>query len=235
MRGGRADAERGDGRPPCPGRLLGEGRWGSVDERFESRRWLRWERRCVARAQKGDREAFAELYEAFAGPLYRRVLLPRLGNVAAAEDALAETFRTALERLDRFEHRGVSLWSWLCRIAINKATDMYRVKDRTRRALVSFEGLLGPLRETPEQPGDREEARRARDEVKHSVGEVMERLNPRYRRAIELRFFEERSREDCAEILEVKLGTFDVVILRALRAFRREWVRVFGEPSEVAT
>jgi RNA polymerase sigma factor (sigma-70 family) len=208
---------------------------GSVDEGFESRRWMRWEHRCVARAKKGDRQAFAELYEAFASPLYRRVLLPRLGDVAAAEDALAETFRTALERLDQFEHRGASLWSWLCRIAINKATDMYRVKDRTRRALVNFEGLLGPLREAPEAPGAAEETREAQARMRRAVGDVLDRLNPRYRRAIELRFFEERPREDCAEILEVKLGTFDVVLLRALRAFRREWVRAFGERAEAVT
>ena len=52
---------------------------------------------------------------------------------------------------------------------------------------------------------------------------MLARLNPRYRRALELRFFEERSRQECAAALEVKLGTFDVLLLRALRAFRKEW------------
>ncbi|MCB9624549.1 MAG: hypothetical protein H6723_14645 [Sandaracinus sp.] len=53
----------------------------------------------------------------------------------------------------------------------------------------------------------------------------LDALNPRYRQAIELRFFDERERQDCADLLEVKLGTFDVLILRALRAFRKEWER----------
>jgi RNA polymerase sigma-70 factor (ECF subfamily) len=52
---------------------------------------------------------------------------------------------------------------------------------------------------------------------------VLERLNDRYRRAIELRFLEELSRESCAAALDVKLGTFDVLLLRALRAFRKDW------------
>jgi len=53
-------------------------------------------------------------------------------------------------------------------------------------------------------------------------------MNPRYKRAIELRFLEERTRQECADVLEVKLGTFDVVLLRALRAFRKEWEALMG-------
>jgi RNA polymerase sigma-70 factor (ECF subfamily) len=61
----------------------------------------------------------------------------------------------------------------------------------------------------------------------------MSGLNARYRRAIELRFVEEFSREECAAALDVKIGTFDVLLLRALRAFRKEWTTRFGdEPHE---
>jgi RNA polymerase sigma-70 factor (ECF subfamily) len=51
----------------------------------------------------------------------------------------------------------------------------------------------------------------------------MEGLTPRYRQALELRFFRDLAREECAQLMQVKLGTFDVLVLRALRAFRREW------------
>jgi RNA polymerase sigma-70 factor (ECF subfamily) len=200
---------------------------------FNSRRWLRWEKRCIARARRGDREAFGELYEAFADPLYARVLMPRLGDRQAADDALAETFRTALERLDRFKERGVSIWYWLARIAANKATDMHRVKSRTGRVLANFEGLLSPLRSGPPDPGSETQRRDDRARIRAQVKAVLERINPRYRRAIELRFFEERERRECAEKMDVKLGTFDVVMLRALRAFRKEWLRTIGAAPEV--
>ncbi|GAB5540802.1 MAG: hypothetical protein SangKO_005620 [Sandaracinaceae bacterium] len=59
--------------------------------------------------------------------------------------------------------------------------------------------------------------------LRETVSAVLERINPRYARAISLRFFEDRSREECAAGLDVKIGTFDVVLLRALRAFRKEW------------
>ena len=58
---------------------------------------------------------------------------------------------------------------------------------------------------------------------------MLEAINPRYRRAIELRFLEDKSREECAGAMEVKLGTFDVLLLRALRAFRKEWDALVGE------
>jgi len=210
--------------------VLGEDRSGGLSGPFDSPEHRRWEQRCLRRAQKGDRQAFAELYRKFADPLMGRILMPRLGNRQAAEDALSETFRMLLERLDRFEDQGVSVWHWLSKVAVNKATDMHRVKGRTRRALVSFEGLLGPLRSDsgPRPDGALEDASEA-EVLRGAIEATLAKLNPRYRTAIELRFMQELSREDCAQALEVKLGTFDVVVLRALRAFRREWERAFAQ------
>lgn len=199
-----------------------------VDEGLNSPARLRWERRCLERALAGDRRAFGEIYEAYADAIYGRVLLPRLGSRQAAEDALAETFRTALERLGSFEQGEVSIFFWLSRIAVNKATDMHRVRARTARALASFEGMLAPLRPSSPDPAAGLDARAGGERLQRAVEDVLARLNPRYRRAIELRFLEDKPRQECAEALEVKLGTFDVLLLRALRAFRKEWDEIVG-------
>ncbi len=155
--------------------------------------------------------------------------MPRLGDRSAAEDALSETFRTALERLHQFEPKGISVYFWLSRIAMNKATDMHRVRGRTQRTLTNFKDLIGPLSPASEDPGATFEAAQELGALRKRVDAVLGRLNPRYRRAIELRFLEDQPRQACADALEVKLGTFDVLILRALRAFRREWDRTRGE------
>ncbi|HVU03104.1 MAG TPA: RNA polymerase sigma factor [Polyangiaceae bacterium] len=184
---------------------------------------LREERALIDRARRGDRLALSELYRAHAPAIFARVLLPKLGNREAAEDALSETFRTAFEKLDTFEARDVSLYFWLARIATNKALDMHRARASTGRALANFETFMAPLTEAPPDPATlfdlRAEVLGAREKVKQVLG----KLNPRYRRTIELRFVEDLSREACAEALEVKLGTFDVLLLRALRAFKKEW------------
>ncbi len=204
-----------------------------MQEGLDTEERLRWERRCLERARRGDRQAFAELYQAYAGPLFGRVLMPRLANRQAAEDALSETFRTLLERIDRYEDQGKSVWYWLARVAVNKANDMHRVKGRTSRALASFESLLAPVRREIDDPGELVEDRAERERLGAAVQEVLGRINPRYRRAIELRFLSDKSRQECAEALDVKLGTFDVLILRALRSFRKEWEAAMGaEPEE---
>ncbi|GMV40393.1 MAG: putative RNA polymerase sigma-D factor [Myxococcales bacterium] len=183
----------------------------------------RWERALVARMRRGDTSAFAELYREYARPLYGRVLLPRLGDAAAAEDALSETFRTVFERIDRYEDQGKGIWSWIVRIAVNKAMDMHRASARSGRVLASWEGLVAPLREPEEHPVERAEVTQEASRVRDLVRAVLSRINPRYRRAIELRILDELPREECARELDVKTGTFDVVVLRALRAFRKEW------------
>lgn len=195
---------------------------------YTSKGWIARERKLVAAARAGHQPAIAELYRAFAPRLYRTVLMPRLGNVQAAEDALSETFRAGIERLDQFDDTGVSLYFWLSRIAVNKATDMHRVKARTRRALTSFEELLAPLRPSAPRPEKQLVDAERHTLLAEHVGTVLGRINPRYARAIRLRFLDDASRQECADALEVKLGTFDVVLLRALRVFRKEWEALAG-------
>jgi RNA polymerase sigma factor (sigma-70 family) len=177
------------------------------------------DREWLAALQRREPFAFERLFQLHARALYRRVLLPRLGNAAAAEDVLADTFQRAFERIGDFEDRGKGVWGWLATIAANRARDLQREQQRRGRALVNFSALLAPLAEDAPALESSLEHQRLRAEVERVLG----RLSPRYRRAVELRFFEERSREECAALLEVKLGTFDVVLLRALRAFRKAW------------
>jgi RNA polymerase sigma-70 factor (ECF subfamily) len=184
---------------------------------------LAWEKRCLSRIKKGDMRAFGELYHAFSNRLFCRVLLPMLGDRAAAEDALAETFKTALEKIDKFEEKGISIFHWLARIGKNKALDMHRSRERTGRALCNFEGMLAPLLGDSPLPGNGLQAEEEGKRLRQAVARVLGKLNPRYKKVIELRFLQDRSRKECAEMLELKLGTLDVLVLRALRAFRKEW------------
>jgi RNA polymerase sigma-70 factor (ECF subfamily) len=183
---------------------------------------LAWERRCLDRMRRGQHTAFGELYRVFAPKLYREVLMPKLGHAQLAEDALADTFSSFLEHHAQLEVRDQSLMAWLARVATNKALDMHRKRASLLRSLASFESLIGPLTASPTTDGTYED-RELRELSALQVARTLEALNPRYRRALELRFFQDEPRERCAELLEVKLGTFDVLLLRALRAFRREW------------
>lgn len=190
--------------------------------RYQTEAWRAWEAERIARARGGDPRAWAELYRSLAPAIFSEILLPRLGIKVAAEEALAETFRIALEKLASFDGR-VSLFFWLARIAVNQANDQHRERARTHKALAGFHDLLGPLQDLPPDPAS--EAERAselamlRARVQHTLGGI----HPRYRRAIELRLLEDRPRPACAQELACTVPTFDVVLLRALRAFRAAW------------
>jgi len=191
---------------------------------FNDPAWLEEERRLLGELRRGDRSAFPRLYRAFAQPLYARVLLPKLGDRQAAEDVLAETFRIMVEKLDSYDDRGGSIWSWLATVAANRARDVERERARRGQALRGFALLSAPLLDA-QAPGPGDDAQAATDSARlqAAVTKVMDELKPRYRRALTLRFLEDRPRVECAAQLEVKVATFDVLLLRALRAFRERW------------
>jgi RNA polymerase sigma factor (sigma-70 family) len=192
-------------------------------EPLNSPRRLTWEADLLRRARSGERGALATLYRTYAPPVFSRVLLPKLGNKEAAEDALSETFRLAFERLAQFEQRDTSIFFWLSRIATNKAMDMHRAKRVTGRAIVNLEAQVGVLFEAPATPDALLSGELQRREFAGRLEQALGELNPRYRMALELRFFQELSREDCAARMEVKVATFDVLLLRATKALRKQW------------
>lgn len=193
---------------------------------------LAWERVQHARASRGDRAAFSALYQAYAKLVFVRVLMPKLGQVGAAEDALSETFRSAFERLDQFEPRQTSIYFWFARIAEHKALDMHRARAVTGRAIVNLQEQFSAL--IPEELGaDAQLAAHEQEQrVKARLATCMAELNPRYRTALQLRFYQERERADCAAALEVSVATFDVLLLRALRALRKLWHAQIADSKE---
>ena len=172
------------------------------------------------RARAGSRPALGQLLEKHGSRLYRSVLLPRLGSVDAAEEALAITYSKVVERFSQFEWQAVGVYPWLRMVALHVAIDMLRA--RKREVLFEPSDLEREL-----DLGQREDASANQLEehdlaaARQRVSELLEQLHPRYADAIRLRVLEARSREDAAEELGVTVGTFDVVMHRALTALRK--------------
>lgn len=177
----------------------------------------------VSRIAAGDHAAWGIVYDAYAQHLFRRILMPKLSDPIAAEDALAETFRTGIEKFSQYKDTGSSFFAWLCRIAHNKAIDMHRSRANANRKLADLTQLLGPLMTRVASADEVMILGVESSETKRSVSAGLQLLNPRYRRAIELRFFEEKSRSECAQIMQVRTETFDVLLLRALQSLKKKW------------
>jgi DNA-directed RNA polymerase specialized sigma24 family protein len=180
----------------------------------------------ATRAAQGDRGALREIWELTAPRLFREVLAPVLASRAACEDALKETFVTALEKSAQLDQG--ELFPFLATIARHKALDRRRrmaTEGRFAAALCAELERAEAALPDPESLAQLSEARRASRE---KIDATLSRMNPRYARAVRLRLLEERSREACAAELETTVGAFDVLFFRACKQFKASYVESFG-------
>src|SRR5215470_16430244 len=184
---------------------------------------LEQEQRQVEEAQAGNLDAMRPILERYAQPLYGTVILPRLGDAASAEEVLRDTLATAVEKIAKFTWQGKSIYPWLRQIAINKVYDVHRQAKRSRRLADAMVHEVA----VESDPASHADAQLIADQERRAhrdrIDETMQQLQERYRTAIELRLVQELSRDDCAQRLGVTIGTFDVLLFRAVRAFRKHF------------
>jgi RNA polymerase sigma-70 factor (ECF subfamily) len=151
----------------------------------------RSEAELVEAAQKGDRRAFAELVR-----LHREGLSRLVGRYLEDEDDVAEivqrAFIRAYDNLSSF--RGQARFrTWLFRIAINLSLNQLRDSSRTRPLHLSdLDAITNSL----------STARLVAREARRRLGEVLQKLPPMQRLAVELRLLHELPFREIAEIAE---------------------------------
>ncbi len=176
------------------------------------------EQAVVDRLKQGDRTAAATLFTWFSDALYRRAILPRLPNRELAEDVLKDTFRLALERIEQFQPQGRSIFFWLRRIAINRAIDVHRARQRARKLNEHIETTIDrTMSQPPPAPDRAPEVAQTREQVQAALAQ----MNDRYAAALRMRLLEDRDRDECAAEMGVSVGNFDVILHRACKAFRK--------------
>ncbi len=171
----------------------------------------------IRRLQQGDRSAVAVIYGWYGDLLFRQAILPRLPVTELAEDCLRDTFKTVLEKIDTWRDEERSIFFWLHRIAVNKAIDVHRRRrrDLNLESAVRAEDPADVV-QMPPAPDRQLEVDDTRRMVETSLG----RMNERYASALRMRLLDERPREECASLLGVTVGNFDVILHRAAKAFR---------------
>jgi len=183
---------------------------------------LEVERAVVARLLRGDRAAAGQLYAWYGERLYRQAILPRLPNRELAEDVLKDTFRLALERIETYRPAEHSIFFWLRRIAINRAMDVHRARQRRQR-LQDADRIEDTIDRTMSQPPPAPDRAPEQSETAAQVEQALTLLNPRYAQALRMRLIQDLDREECAERMDVQIGNFDVIFHRACKAFRKIW------------
>lgn len=163
----------------------------------------------LARIQQHDQQALAEVYDRYFDQLHR-YLSYRLGESEVAADLAAEVFLALVNALKAGKPPRTSLSGWLYTVARNLAADYIRDKGRT----VSLADNLAA-----DTPSLTEQAHLAH--LVPRLREAILQLTEEQQHVIALRFGQEMSLAETAEIMEKSVGAVKALQHRALASLAR--------------
>ncbi len=169
-----------------------------------------------------DTAAFAALYDRYADRIYGYAYRLTQDD-ALAQDVTAVAFEKALQNLHQYQPQS-SVAAWLYRIAHNSAMSLHR----RRKWLAPWQNWLGKteLRAT--------ETAVLAQERRQQLHHALRQLSVADRAVITLRFFEELSGSETAEILGCSPANVHVRLHRALKRLQAQ-LSPFESPEEVLT
>lgn len=163
------------------------------------------DRRLAALALDGDDAAFEYLFDRY-NEAIRRLFVQRMGGSGDADDLLQETFIKVYINLHRY-NPDYTFGQWVYTIARNTFVDFRRRRQEDLPIDERFAAPASPA-PTPEESVINLQQRT-------QIERYLERLTPRYRRLVVLRFFDGLSYEEIAARLDLPLGTVKTQIHRA--------------------
>ena len=161
------------------------------------------ERRLVEAAQR-DPSQFAELYEENFARVYAFVMR-RVRERAMAEDLTSDTFHKALAALPNFDWRGIPFSAWLLRIAANVVADHWKKAARE-------------LQEDPPDLATDPKLEQLEDQARLFL--QVDQLPEDQRRVIYMRFAEEKSIREIAQVMGRSEGAIKQLQFRGLETLR---------------
>jgi RNA polymerase sigma-70 factor (ECF subfamily) len=164
----------------------------------------------IARAQRGEVEAFGALYERYLDPIYRYIMM-RVDLQSDAEDLCETVFLRTYEALDRYQEQGYPFSAYLYQVARNLLADYYRRQDQ--------DSDLEDAIDRPDSGIDPD----GQIEQQEQFGEIalaLGKLSEDYREVIRLRLVMELPTSTVATWMDRSEGAVRVLLHRALTALR---------------
>jgi len=184
----------------------------------------------VRRALSGSQDAYRELAVRHERSVFN-LILRIVRDSAVAEELAQDAFVKAFGRLRTYDPQ-FKFRSWLLRIAHNTAIDHLRRRQVETVALGEPDGPGGDigrvLADPSAEPPDRRLERAA---LARALDRTLDSLRPEYRQVIVLRYQEELSYEEIAEILELPIGTVKSFLHRARAEMARRMSAAGWGPS----
>jgi len=168
----------------------------------------------IPACQRGDREAFRQLYEAYKDRVYSIAFHFFKGDETLAKDITQQVFLKLIDRMGQFRN-DAEFATWLYRLVTNACIDEQRRRDR----LV----LFGEAVEVDNMAVESSQAEPyMRIEIADAVHAAIATLKPKLRMAILLKYFDELSYEEMAKVLACSQGTVASRLNRAYKILGRK-------------
>lgn len=169
---------------------------------------------CKARDQQDER-AYAELMGKYRDSIFF-MMLKMVKNSDDADDLTIEAFGKAFNRIHQYTPK-YAFSTWLFRIATNNCIDFIRKKRMVTLSLDKNidDGEGGEISvEIKSSTLDPEEKFMRKQKIR-IMREIVDKLKPRYKELVVLRYFREFSYEEIADETELPLGTVKAQLFRA--------------------
>ncbi|MGB5349937.1 MAG: RNA polymerase sigma factor [Polyangiales bacterium] len=169
----------------------------------------------VARAKRGDSNAFDELVRKYRPRVYA-LALHLTGQASDADDITQDAFLKAYHKLPEFEGRS-EFFTWIYRITLHRALNAQRDKNRRRTVPLDDPRLVAAV--AVDAPGDPERAAQLRDRYR-ALLEAFDRLSPLLQTTVVLTTLQGLNYREAAVVLETTEGTIAWRIHEARRKMR---------------
>jgi RNA polymerase sigma factor (sigma-70 family) len=170
------------------------------------REHLRHLNELLLRVQRGDQQAFADLYQATSSRIFG-VIHRMLHNRSEAEDILQDVYLAAWRRADTFDPARGNALTWLITLGRNRTID--RMREHREEPLDEDAPDIEDEAPTPAAVAELSEERMR-------LERCLQLLEPQQGRAVREAFFTGVTYSELAERLSVPLGTMKSWIRRSL-------------------
>lgn len=164
----------------------------------------------LVRESLANRHAFAALVAKYEAPLRRYMKRLGVNSPEDADDILQEAFIKAYVNLNDYDP-SLSFGAWMYRITHNEMISHFR-KQRVRPRTVETEedlAIFENIADDSDIPAEID-----REILKAAVHTALAGVAAQYRNVLVLRFLEEKSYDEIAEILQIPNGTVATYISR---------------------
>jgi RNA polymerase sigma-70 factor (ECF subfamily) len=159
-------------------------------------------------AAKQDATRFSVLYEKYYLNVFRYIFR-RINNEDLTADLTSQVFYKALNKISTYKFKGLPFASWLIRIAYNEMNLHFRKKKSERVFHVEEMSIFS----IADEISDEEEKQFQLKELK----KALQQLSVKEMELIEMRFFEQRSFKEVAEILDITENNAKVKVFRIIK------------------